>query len=208
MVIDRGHIECLLQLRNALFQQFYCFHYCTIHSRPPSWNKGYLASNLKEKKSLMCIFSLPLSHIDSFEVGACMESLDLYFLKSITYILVVCMSCIFNKPFELTLWVLQQRTSKGPLSLLFLFFSSIHLILLPFISLSLLSLSELHPLISHHNHERNVKEAGNNLGCCWSLLIISTFIILNMTDYTWAVYYLVFHLLHCNFPSHRWHGFF
>lgn len=88
----------------------------------PSWNKGYLAGNLKEKKSLMCIFAptlsvfFPWSHVDSFEVGACMESLDLYFLKFITYFLVVCMSCIFNKPFELTLGGLQQRTSKGLLS--------------------------------------------------------------------------------------------
>lgn len=62
-----------------------------------------------------------------------MESLDLYFLKFITYFLVVCMSCIFNKPFELTLWVLQQRTSKGPLSpSLSLFSSSLHCILQPF----------------------------------------------------------------------------
>lgn len=105
----------------------------------PFWNNGYLAGNLKEKKSPMCIFPpslsvfFPSSHVDSFEVGACMESLDLYFLKFITYFLVVCMSCIFNKPFELTLGGLQQRTSKGLLSpSLSLLPPSLHRILPPF----------------------------------------------------------------------------
>lgn len=99
MVVDRGHNECLLQLLNASFQPFYCFNYCTI---PTPFLKQGIFSGQSQRKEITDFF-FPLSHIDSFEVGACMESLDLYFLKSITYFLVVCMSCIFNKPFELTL---------------------------------------------------------------------------------------------------------
>lgn len=94
-------------------------------------------SQRKEITDVYFFFSssvfFPSSHIDSLEVGACMESLDLYFLRFITYFLVVCMSCIFNKPFELTLGGLQQRTSKGSLSpSLPLFSSSLHHILCPF----------------------------------------------------------------------------
>lgn len=103
----------------------------TAQPHPPLKQGMFSGHSQRKEITDVYFFPFPLSHIDSFEVGACMESLDLYFLKSITYFLVVCMSCIFNKPFELTLWVLQQRTSKGPLSPLSFFSSSLHLILLP-----------------------------------------------------------------------------
>lgn len=70
------------------------------HYPTPLNRRGCLAGN-----HWFIFFSLPVffpsSYTDSFEVGSCIESLDLYFLKFVTYFLVVCMSCIFNK----TLWV-------------------------------------------------------------------------------------------------------
>lgn len=135
MVVDRGYNECLLQPLNASFQPFYCFNYSKV---PPLLKQGIFSGQSLRKEitdvyfppSLSVFF--PSSHVDSFEVGACMESLDLYFLKFITYFLVVCMPCIFNKPFELTLGGLQQRTSKGLLSPLSLLPLSLHCILPPF----------------------------------------------------------------------------
>lgn len=106
-----------------------------------------------------------------FEVGVCMKSLDLYFFKFITYFPVVCMSCIFNKPFELTLWCVIAENIKG-ISVSVSFSRSPSLILSPFHLLSRFLQCELHAqraLLSSLDFEgkgKNKKERGIYLSYC------------------------------------------
>lgn len=52
----------------------------TALSPPPFLTQGMFSGQSKRKEFTdVYFFFFPLSHIDSFEVGACMESLDLYF---------------------------------------------------------------------------------------------------------------------------------
>lgn len=152
MVVDRGHNECLLQPLNASFQPFYCFNYCT----PPKKKKKQGILSGQSQRNHWCVFFFfPISRIDSFEVGACIESLDLYFVKSITYFLVVCMSCIFNKPFELTLRVAAENIKRITFFSLPLFFFS------PSHSFAFSSRFPcFHWTPSSDNYKRKVKDGG------------------------------------------------
>lgn len=132
-----------------------------------------------------------------------MESLDLYFFKSITYFLVVCMSCIFNKPFELTLSGLLQRTSKGPLSPLSLFSCSLHLILLPY-HLAFPAFAVWTPSSDDFSPQLWEKCEGRRQR---PKVVVGLYLLYHIyhtkydTDYTLAVYYSVFLQMHCDFLS-------
>lgn len=132
MVVDRGYNECLLQLLNASFQPFYCFNY----SKVPPLKQGIFSGQSLRKEITdvyppppLCLCSFPQVTLILLKLG---HVWNLYFLKFVTYFLVVCMPCIFNKPFELTLGGLHSRTSKGLLSPLSLLPPSLHCILPPF----------------------------------------------------------------------------
>lgn len=114
--IDRGHMNVCFHIASILNPSLQRIHWFNSNSvQPTSWHGRIISpQSWREKKSLICIFSYspPLESSWFFEVRACIKSLDLYFLKFITYFLVVCMSCIFNKPFELTVMCCRREHQR------------------------------------------------------------------------------------------------